>query len=514
MTSLISQKIYFFVFIFFWSVLAILNNGMDSSEGLFHYEVALQFWKYGQIGFDTVQDGIFSLAPNGKTYASHEIGNTLFLMPIALVNFIVGNVLSGKLDQEKIYRIQQFLLSFQSGIYTSATLTCFFGILRIRFNKTIINSFISSCLLCFTTYMLTYSRNLFDGVLCSMLLTASFLMFSIYQSNRQHKYIYWGLVCLGFGIITRLSMVIPTMVSFIYLCYIFPGSYRQKLTQLFRNLLVLIPFVSWQLWYNFIRTGIMIKSPVQMPQYYGNNALDGNLITGITGLLISPGKGVFLYAPLLIFSVIFIQKLWKDHPKETIYIVSIFCLWLVLHAKLRSWYGAAGWGPRHLITILPLIYLPVGVYIENIFSNRLYRWSANVLVVFGSFLGISSVISNWHFRLMYASERGVGKNDYFYWSPFDNQVTDMLRAGPENIMRLFTNSPSITIADYSPANIYASNTLNIWANSLIHAGIPKVFVYLIVLLLVAVVVSSFSGIIKLSKKEILSHEKIKEPVIF
>jgi hypothetical protein len=505
MKFLLKNKIYLFVFIFFWSVLAILNNGMDSSEGIFHYDIALQFWKYGQLGFDTAKQGVFTVAPNGKIYASHEIGNTLLLMPVAFINFVIGNILAGKIDAEKIYRIQQFILSFQAGFYTSITLTCFFGILRTHFKKSFRDSFIAACLLCFTTFTLTYSRILFDGVLCSTLITASFWMLGFYREKKQSRYIYFCFILLGLSVITRLSMVIPTFVSIVYLFYLIPGSFYQRFLNCVRPMIVFLPFLAWQLWYNFLRTGMMFKSPVQMPQYYENNALDGNLLIGLGGLLISPGKSIFLYAPLLVFSVIFIRKFWKDYPKETIYLVSISILWLLLHGRLRSWYGASGWGPRHMITILPMMFLPVGVYLEVIFSKTLFRLIANGLIVFGFSLSVSSIISNWHLRLMYASERIVASdpiNTSFIWSPFDNQVLDMLGAGYRNIMRLFTSSPIITVKHYSAANLYSSNTVNIWANSLVHAGIPAIPVLLLMISLVIVLSLSLREVIKIANAEI------------
>jgi len=87
-------KIYWSVFIFFWTLFALSNSGADNSEGLFHYRVALQIIKHGQLGFDTPQDGVFQLAPNGRIYAGHEIGNTILMLPTALLNVFLENFLS------------------------------------------------------------------------------------------------------------------------------------------------------------------------------------------------------------------------------------------------------------------------------------------------------------------------------------------------------------------------------------------------------------------------------------
>ncbi len=118
-------KIYWSVFIFFWALFACTNSGVDNSEGLFHYRVALQIIKHGQLGFDTPQEGVFQIAPNGRFYAGHEIGNTLFMLPTALFNVFLEKFFSRFASREIIEKAQQFILSFQAGFYSAVTATVF-----------------------------------------------------------------------------------------------------------------------------------------------------------------------------------------------------------------------------------------------------------------------------------------------------------------------------------------------------------------------------------------------------
>lgn len=179
----LKHKIYFYVFIFFWALFALSNSGVDTSEGGYHYQVAYQIIKHGQLGFDTPQPGVFQIAPNGRTYAGHEIGNTLFLLPTTLTNVLLENIFSRFISLEKIEMLQKFILSFQAGVYSALTATTFFAILQTRFAQTKIHSFLATLCLVLTTYFWTYSRNLFDGVLCSTLLTLSFFLVLSYRKK-------------------------------------------------------------------------------------------------------------------------------------------------------------------------------------------------------------------------------------------------------------------------------------------------------------------------------------------
>jgi hypothetical protein len=276
-------------------------------------------------------------------------------------------------------------------------------------------------------------------------------------------------------------MIFPIIVSFAYLISKNKLSLTLRFREIILGLLTVLPFVGFQFWYNVLRTGIFYKSPVQTAAYADNNALDGNIFVGIGGLLLSPGKSLFIYAPLLILSILLFKKFYGEYQKEAIYIAALTVLWFLLHAKLRSWYGAAGWGPRHFITILPILFLPFAVNLEYILKRTALKIFAIFLASFGFILALSSIISNWLFRIVYARQRGLLSDDVFIWGFWNSQPMDMLKGAFGNIVGILTNAPiiTITIDSYPKANEYASSTINIWANSFLYAGIPW---YVIVIL--------------------------------
>lgn len=153
-------------------------------------------------------------------------------------------------------------------------------------------------------------------------------------------------------------------------------------------------------------------------------------------------------------------------------------------------------GPRHYITILPLIFLPFAFNIECVLRDKLLKVTAIILGTFGFILGLSSIISNWHFRMEYATQRGLIGDKVFIWSLGDSQSIDMLKAGFGNIFRLLTHGLIIRIKNtYSEANEYASSTINLWVNSFIYAGIPWYVAVILVIPLVALMYFSARNIL-------------------
>ncbi len=360
-------------------------------------------------------------------------------------------------------------------------------------------SFLATLSLALTTYFWTYSRNLFDGVLCTTLLTSSFFLILRYRQTNNWRFLIGCFICLGLAWITRISMILAIAVTFIYLLNLPRSSVAERFWEFSLAIFTLLPFFIWQFWYNYLRTGIFYKSPVQTAQYAENNALDGNIFIGLAGLLLSPGKSLFIYAPLLILSIILFRKFYQEHKKEALYVLALTVLWLLLHARLRSWYGAWGWGPRHFVTILPLVFLPLAVNLEYVCRKTALRICAVILGSFGFILALSSIISNWHFRMMYAYERGILRDDIFIWGFWDSQPIDMLKGAFGNIVRVITHAPIITIKQtYSQANEYASSTINVWYNSLVYAGIPWYVVVILVVPLLMLMYVAARNILRFS----------------
>src|ERR1035441_4079886 len=146
----------------------------------------------------------------------------------------------------------------------------------------------------FCTFVWTYSRNLFDGVLCMCLLTGAMLSMMQFVRTIRLSYFLVAMALCGFGIITRLTMVLLLAAFGIYLTMIFWKDRRRLIRLVLLGGAELVPFALWQVYYNRLRTGHWLMSPVMSDQYAAVNSLTGNLAVGISGLLFSPGKSIFV----------------------------------------------------------------------------------------------------------------------------------------------------------------------------------------------------------------------------
>jgi hypothetical protein len=89
------------------------------------------------------------------------------------------------------------------------------------------------------------------------------------------------------------------------------------------------------------------------------NPLGGSLDKGLAGLLVSPGRGLFWYAPILFIAFAAFPRFYKKHSVEAVLVIAVSLASLFLHAAYPTWWGGWGWGPRFLVPIIPLWCFPL-----------------------------------------------------------------------------------------------------------------------------------------------------------
>jgi hypothetical protein len=75
----------------------------------------------------------------------------------------------------------------------------------------------------------------------------------------------------------------------------------------------------------------------------------------LPGLLVSPSRGLFVYSPVLLFSIVGMVMVWRDGPPLWRALSLGPPLGVLLVAKWVMWWGGHSWGPRLLADIDPIL---------------------------------------------------------------------------------------------------------------------------------------------------------------
>lgn len=122
-----------------------------------------------------------------------------------------------------------------------------------------------------------------------------------------------------------------------------------------------LPFAALLLAYNAARWG----SPFETG-YDATLALAGeSLFWGVFGLLLSPGKSVLLYNPLLLLAPVAWWVFVRERPRDAWLLTGLVAPTMLYYGRFLNWGGGWCWGPRYWIFAVPILLLPIVWWLDR-----------------------------------------------------------------------------------------------------------------------------------------------------
>lgn len=116
--------------------------------------------------------------------------------------------------------------------------------------------------------------------------------------------------------------------------------------------------------YNWVRFGDILDAG-----YLAIERFSGRLDQGLPGLLLSPGRGLIFYVPLVWLLLPALPAFWRRHRIETLVILLLAASQTLLYARWHVWFGGWCWGPRFLVPLMPFLVLALGPWLENVWQQ-------------------------------------------------------------------------------------------------------------------------------------------------
>ena len=288
-----------------------------------------------------------------------------------------------------------FMELFYGPFYIALAISVFFLICR-TFNYQIRTSLILSFLLALTTPLWAYSQTSLNTIPFVFVLLLGFYFFRRFQKNNSSiNLIYCG-ICLGFGFMIReemAMMIIALSVFFIY-------SLRKRDRKIKNVIYYFVPQILFYSLHRFFH--LLVNGPDEFVHIENSLIMIGSgdtissVLIAMSGLLFSPGIGLFFFAPIL-FTVFFsFSDFFKKHKIETFFILGLVSFFVIQFGSFGHWHGLVSWGGRYLIPCIPFLLLPLGASIES----RKFKKIMIILIILGSFgflanLAATSIDVSW-----------------------------------------------------------------------------------------------------------------------
>ncbi|MEW5694062.1 MAG: hypothetical protein AB1765_12300, partial [Candidatus Hydrogenedentota bacterium] len=363
---------------------------------------------------------------DNKYYSKFGIGFSLFLVPFIITGKFIS-IIFGLKQTNLLYFVSSF-----ANIIVISLIVAVFCLLVWNISKNRKISIILSLTLGFSTFLMPYGRTLFNDPFCLLNLTLSIYFFYLFKAalqtqNLRERYLFYSGIFSGLMFATRFeyTIIIPG-ISLLFLNLL-----KTNKKSLYKIIFYIVPVVVIFLFlglYNHTRfgrfydTGIYNQDP--------SDKFSTPLFVGLSGMLLSPGKGIIFYAPVIILSIWGLKDWIKTRGIESFIILFFIILpVLILHSKWHSWMGGWSWGPRRLIGILTLLLLPAINALASILNKRENKLLINfILVIFltGFLIQVPGFLVNFMDYIEWAQSQRHSTIYELTWSPYIGHIRYLL----------------------------------------------------------------------------------------
>jgi hypothetical protein len=120
-----------------------------------------------------------------------------------------------------------------------------------------------------------------------------------------------------------------------------------------------------------------------------------NIGTALIGNLISPGRGVLLFFPLGIMSILGLKRLFTTGRFTAGVYIALICSSLLMYSAWKDWGGGLSWGPRFFIPLIPYLTL-LGISGFSEVSRRYRKPIYGILIIMGLLVTFQGLLFNYH----------------------------------------------------------------------------------------------------------------------
>jgi 4-amino-4-deoxy-L-arabinose transferase-like glycosyltransferase len=147
-------------------------------------------------------------------------------------------------------------------------------------------------------------------------------------------------------------------------------------------------------WYNWLRFG----SPLTTG-YLPEESFATPFFEGFYGLLLSPGKGLVWYNPLLLAAVAAWPAFYRRGRAEALSCAAVVLANVVFYAPWYLWWAGHGWGPRFLVAALPFAALALAPAFEAAARQRAVAAGLALLAVLSLAVQVAGVAVSYNLYL-------------------------------------------------------------------------------------------------------------------
>lgn len=334
------------------------SGRMGNSDAYTQLQAAVLLVSDGRISTDDPSPHHYAWvkAPDGRFYQAHDPGNSVLFIPAAFVAALAGG-------DEPFHRIPLAARAVAALTYAFVRAACVAALCQVLLillpgRAALAAGALAAC----ATPLWAYTRNTMDVLPAALGVALTLWVVLAHADGRvsdSRAAILTALAAASAGWF-RASLLpfiaAPAAVSLV----LHAKKGRARAALAFAS--VLSACMAPVLAYNHARTGSPFLLATMLPQYEHQNGFSGDFGTGLYGLLISPNRGLFFFAPWLALALLpfGLKRLPKNLRSVAIAFLIGAAAYAFVISGLRQWTKPT-WGPRYLVPIIPIVALHAAI---------------------------------------------------------------------------------------------------------------------------------------------------------
>ena len=387
----ISLKLFLLTFLLLW---VISPMSRPSNDARIYWDTAYNMAVQGTPSLGYNAQGYVVRNSSGQYYPKYGIGWPLALVPAAGLYRIVD-------IQELDMGVKEV---YEQLIFTLTPAAAGAGIVVLIFSLLVMLGLgrrwavIFALTTVFSTPLLVYGRSLYSESFQAFLLTL-FLWSCV--ALEQKKRLFYAMImgiAVGWAMLAKITNGALLLAGLAWILWMYRG--KGPWRPVFTLLLAVLPFGAILIWYNLISFESIL--PLSYGFYLVPQGFFTPLYYGLFGDILSPGKGLLWYMPMIFLLPWGVKFLWHNQKRRYVVLIfGIFLFFLILYAKWSPWHGAEQWGPRFLVPFIGLLMVLIAFSIQKIIHKKLV---IGVLIAAGMMINILGVVilhSDYYAQLPY-----------------------------------------------------------------------------------------------------------------
>ncbi len=354
-----------------------------STESIVEYHT-LEIVKPVFEGANPAGNWLWFVTPEGKIYSRYGLGQSLLFIPF----YIMGKMLNPNAelthftDFATYFSFTDFM--FNPLITALTVVVVFFFARKMKYSVKL--SAALALLFAFATQAWPYAKTLFNAPLVTL-----FIALAAYYlwGPKKHSDLFYAGFFAGLAAFVRYDFMMFIFPLGLYVLWAWRGSLREKLVA---AAFFAAPFAAWiavNALYDYVRVGSVFTTSLRP-----NPGFATPLLTGLYGLLFSPGVGLFIYSPVLLLSLVGLYDMWRRRREGAVLFLAWILPLLIVFSAFTDWHGWLAWGTRYLVPASPFMILALGAAIEKRWKTSWFKAIFVLLLLLTLSVNLLGVIGN------------------------------------------------------------------------------------------------------------------------